>query len=322
MAYLQRWDEHVVSFNERASKQCGGAAHSSKLWLEAATHEAFARSAKQILGLVVGLTFLLMMVSMRSIELSVYALLTQAGVLSALAFFLLVVCGWPVGQLEITALLLSLGGAMGNGVHLLQLYSAGPAPSQPQPSEARKLELEAEGMLAIRLSRVAFAVKAVGPAALFSALTRLSCGILLASCSLRLYQEVALASGLVAVLSSLAILVPLPAALLMAGPLQPGKLVWPVADGLAWLKTFCLGGRRLKRAPGEAAGGFASDAETQSTAPQSSMLIPSPRPSSEGPPRSAHIGIEASPTSPKFEAAARDYIVTPRSPRGHFGGNV
>merc|ERR1740123_2373456 len=99
-------------------------------------------------------------------------------------------------------------------------------------------------MLSIRLQRVTFAVKAVGPAAVASTITRMGCAVVISSCSMRLFQEVALAAIIVTLLSTFAVLVPLPAALLMTGPLQTGTMIVPLRALARFLKRSCARTRK------------------------------------------------------------------------------
>lgn len=229
--YLDLWGDYVGAFNHKSSMQSGEASHSSTLWLEADTHSRFKRSAVYTICILVTITFLCMCVSMKSFELALYALLTQLAVLSSLAFFMVVVCRWPIGQIEIFAFLVSISCALDNAVHLLQMYGKNQALYYPLPH----MKVALEPSLSVRLQRVTFAVKAVGPAIVASAITRAGCALFISVCSLRLFQEVAFATTIVSVLSVFAVLVPLPAALLMVGPLELRKSRMPIAAIL----TFC-----------------------------------------------------------------------------------
>mmetsp|Transcript_91191 Transcript_91191/g.229236 ORF Transcript_91191/g.229236 Transcript_91191/m.229236 type:complete len:1400 (-) Transcript_91191:288-4487(-) len=232
LQYREAWDHYLGKFNE-LSQDSGGAWHTSDLWVRASSHHSFMRSSAMTLAIASMLAGLIIGVSLRSFVLSLYALLATFGVLGVTTFFIVVLTKWSIGQVEVITILLSYGYALDYSVHMLHMYASDEVQIQfPDCAEAGDL-CERKVTLSVRLQRVSHAFSSVGRATLLSALVRCGIAFFLAFCSLTWFQKSGIVGMVVVPLSILIALVPLPAALLMSGPLEPGNQPCALAI-MAW----------------------------------------------------------------------------------------
>merc|ERR1719272_972811 len=80
---------------------------------------------------------------------------------------------------------------------------------------------------ALRYQRTGFALKSVGSAAMGSAMTTAGCSVFLVCCTLTIFQKLGAVVLAVTLMSILTALGPLSAALLLFGPLEPGRRCLP-----------------------------------------------------------------------------------------------
>mmetsp|Transcript_67965 Transcript_67965/g.219989 ORF Transcript_67965/g.219989 Transcript_67965/m.219989 type:complete len:754 (+) Transcript_67965:163-2424(+) len=224
--YKAKWDAYVEQLNG-ACQDCGGVVHTSELWVKAQSHWSFMRGSAVTLGVALILAGLILSVSLKSLLLSIYALVSALSALCGLAFFMVVLAGWSMGQVQVIALLIGTGFALNYSVYVLHAYASDQAMLEPPPLAPN---LTADPLGAMRLQRVGHALRAVGSATLVGSVARFGCGFCLALCGLTLFRDVGISIMIIIPLAAFAALVPLPAALLMSGP-EPGskcieQLLW------------------------------------------------------------------------------------------------
>merc|ERR1740123_2105620 len=188
--------------------------------------------------------------------LSLYVVLATVGVMSSLAFFIVVIMGWAIGPLEVIALIVFIGYAVTYSLHIAHKYGG----REALDSEPPRPDLDEKS--AVRYQRTAFALKSIGSAAMGSAVTTIGCSIFLLFCTLTIFKKLGGVVLAVTIMSIFTAIAPLPAALLMAGPWRSGWrcFPWP-GDVAAWgsrLGTAARGEPREAMALGGDAGGLHS----------------------------------------------------------------
>merc|ERR1719343_352422 len=155
-----------------------------------------------------------MLIFTRDLLLSLYVVCATVTVVSGLAWFIVALMGWAVGPIEVIALIVFIGYAVTYSLHIAHKYGSGEALFE----ETHGLT----GSEALRYQRTVFAMKSIGGAALGSAITTAGCSIFLLFCTLTIFQKLGGVVLAVTLMSIFTALVPLPAALLLMGPSQPG----------------------------------------------------------------------------------------------------
>jgi len=214
--YKKDWDAHIDAYNVEASLYAKDAWHTSSLWVRAEAQAALISSTIVTVALVVVLAFIGMLVFTRDQRLSLMVVGSTLQVISGLTWFITVVMGWPIGAIEVIALIVFIGYAVTYSLHIAHRYGA-----------AESLEWKASvgdnELTATRYKRTAFALASIGGAALGSAVTTAGCSIFLLFCTLTIFQKLGGVVLAVTIMSILAALIPLPGALLLVGPKEPGN---------------------------------------------------------------------------------------------------
>eukprot|EP00930_Biecheleria_cincta_P041607 TRINITY_DN28546_c0_g1_i1.p1 TRINITY_DN28546_c0_g1~~TRINITY_DN28546_c0_g1_i1.p1 ORF type:complete len:191 (-),score=29.23 TRINITY_DN28546_c0_g1_i1:171-722(-) len=141
------------------------------------------------------------------------------GVIIGLFWFICVLMAWPIGPIEVIALIVFIGYAVTYSLHVAHSYGSGDATGWKACGS-----MPASGIRVARYKRTAFALASIGSAALGSAVTTAGCSIFLLLCKLTIFTKLGAVALTVTLLSIFAALVPLPAALLTTGPRYPGPL--------------------------------------------------------------------------------------------------
>merc|ERR1712151_532270 len=105
-----------------------------------------------------------------------FVVLATCAVICGLAFFIVNVMGWPIGPIEVIALIVFIGYAVTYSLHIAHLYGSDESAEEAEntsniiPKTLRKKAalLEAD---TTRMKRTRFALESVGGAALGSAIT-------------------------------------------------------------------------------------------------------------------------------------------------------
>jgi hypothetical protein len=140
-----------------------------------------------------------------------------------LAFFIICIMQWPIGPVEVIALIVFIGYAVTYSLHMAHKYGDEGALNW----EPVKPEMDLDAKAALRYQRTGFALKSLGSAALGSAITTCGCSVFLLFCTLTIFQKLGGVVLAVTVMSIVTALGPLPAMLLMCGPLDPGRRCLP-----------------------------------------------------------------------------------------------
>jgi hypothetical protein len=219
LGYMDLWNAHLELWNAEASRFARGAWQTSSLWVRAEAQAALISSTVATLLIVVGLAFLGMLCFTFDFLLSLYVVIATLSVLTFLAFFIIALMAWPIGPVEVIALIVFIGYAVTYSLHIAHKYGS---PDALKVSIAR-LELDASA--AERFQRTEYALKSIGSAAMGSAATTMGCSVFLLFCTLTIFQKLGSVVFAVTIMSILTALFPLPAILLSYGPLDPGHLL-------------------------------------------------------------------------------------------------
>jgi len=211
--YKKLWDKYLEEFNLDASIYTKGAWHTSSLWVRAEAQSALISSTILTIVIVVGLALLGMLVFTRDWKLSMLVVASTMLVVCILFWFIVVVMGWPIGAIEVIALIVFIGYAVTYSLHIAHRYGS---------ADAQDALVDVTDADVTRFVRTVYALGSIGRAALGSAATTAGCSIFLVFCTLTIFQKL---GGVVLVVTLMSIgvaLIPLPATLLWMGPLRPG----------------------------------------------------------------------------------------------------
>mmetsp|Transcript_152149 Transcript_152149/g.280392 ORF Transcript_152149/g.280392 Transcript_152149/m.280392 type:complete len:1404 (+) Transcript_152149:34-4245(+) len=223
------WDGYVSTFDGQASAHVKGAIAVSRLWVEPeAERELLSSSVSTIIVLVV-LAFMGMLLFTFSIMLSLFVVLVTLGVVAGLAFFLVIVANWTVGLVEGVAIIYFVGYAVTYALHIAHKYGTG-------GEVTRSFVLADEDLTNERLTRTIHALTSIGGAALGSAATTAGASLFLIPCTLVIFRRLGIMCLVVTVCSIIAAFGPLPAGLLICGPLRPGRGLSKTM-GVLWRST-------------------------------------------------------------------------------------
>lgn len=207
--YKDKWDNYLTNYNNHASRFARGAWHTSSLWVRAEAQDQLISSTIATLVLVLVLAFLGMLIFTRDFTLSGFVVLATISVVIELTFMMAVVLRWKIGPIETVALIVFIGYTVTYSLHITHRYGCA------------KLDGDMTDQLS-RRERTLSALGSIGAAALGSAVTTVGASIFLLFCTLTIFGKLGGVVILVTILSIMTALGPLPAALVMAGPVRPG----------------------------------------------------------------------------------------------------
>jgi hypothetical protein len=248
----QKWDDHILKYNQGASDAAKGAICISKNWVEAEANAELIGSAIVTLVILLILAFVFMVAFTWSISLSLFVVMATLSAIGGLTFFIVVPFQWEVGLIEVIAIVYFIGYAVTYSLHIAHKYAceeeeeeAGLPGAFPAVGEAVGVselgagvghldaaEEPASGWLRccsccasgpMRYSRSRFALVTMGGATMGSAITTAGSAFFLTLCTLTIFQRLGTMCLTVTVVSIVIALGPLPAALMIFGPLLPGQ---------------------------------------------------------------------------------------------------
>jgi hypothetical protein len=251
IAFKRLWDVHLLIWNEEASRFARGAWHTAVLWGRAEASAELIKSTVITLGLVIGLSFIGMMLFTMDAVLSSFVVIATLGVICMLLFFITTMMGWAIGPIEVIALIVFLGYAVTYSLHVTHKYEGHEALKISRPQQFSM----SEGQV-VRYQRVVYALKSIGGAALGSAMTTIGCSVFLLFCTLTIFQKLGGVVLNVTIVSIVTALCPLPALLLILGPVQPGFRGMKECPNrcLSCLRCACCRSRRRINADGQKSG--------------------------------------------------------------------
>lgn len=223
MAYKEEWNLFMAQYNTRASRFARGAWHTSQLWVRAEAQSELINSTINVLLICLGLAFAVMLVFTFDPTLSFFVVISTLMVICLLFFFIVCIKDWPIGPVEVIALIVFIGYAVTYSLHITHKYGDREALNFETPNA----ELEMDERAALRYQRTGFAFHTIGGPAVGSAVTTCGCSVFLIYCTLTIFQKLGGVVLAVTLMSILMALVPLPAALLLYGPLDPGRVCCP-----------------------------------------------------------------------------------------------
>jgi hypothetical protein len=203
------WDAFLTNWNAKASRAATGAWHTSNIWVLTEAQQQLLSSTFATLLIVILLALAGMLVFTKDLTLSIYVVASTLGVIFCLTFFIVNVMQWPIGPVEVIALIVFVGYAVTYSLHIAHKYGGAEA-------------LRDAGMVTeiddIRLARTQYSLVAIGGAALGSAATTIGCAMFLLFCTLTIFKKLGIVVLAVTVLSIFMALCPLVCLLLYAGP--------------------------------------------------------------------------------------------------------
>eukprot|EP00930_Biecheleria_cincta_P001250 TRINITY_DN102399_c0_g1_i1.p1 TRINITY_DN102399_c0_g1~~TRINITY_DN102399_c0_g1_i1.p1 ORF type:complete len:2057 (+),score=335.66 TRINITY_DN102399_c0_g1_i1:535-6171(+) len=215
--YQLLWDNYLIQYNLQASIYGKGAWHSSSLWVRAEAQSALMWSTIATVAIILVLAWLGMLVFTGDPVLSCLVVVATLGVIFGLFWFIAVLMAWPIGPIEVIALIVFIGYAVTYSLHIAHRYGNSDAESWTEEGRIK-------GTSTRRYKRTAFALGSIGFAALGSAVTTCGCSVFLLFCTLTIFKKLGAVVLAVTLMSIFAALVPLPAGLLLVGPAYPGPL--------------------------------------------------------------------------------------------------
>jgi len=224
--YKRVWDRHIAKYNREAQPPARGAIHLSKLWVDAESLVELLLSAAITMIILLALALAGMLVFTRSIVLSVFVVLATIAVIEGLTFFIIVVMKWGVGLIEVIAVVYFIGYAVTYSLHIAHTYAHHEALDEELDIGRARVILAHEHQ-DVRLKRTVHSLKSIGGAALGSSITTAGASLPLIWCTLTIFRKLGSMCLVVTVLSIIAALCPLPASLLVCGPINPGQCSLP-----------------------------------------------------------------------------------------------
>lgn len=218
--YMKRWDAYIAGWNAQASVFVEGAFHVAWLWVKAEAAQELVSSTLLTLVILLLLAFLAMFLFTFDLLLSFLVVVVTLSVVIGVAFFMLVLLGWDLGPVEVIALIVFIGYTVTYSLHVAHKYGHSNESRTPR-KEVQHFRLT--GNSSIRYKRTVYAVRAMGGAALGSAITTAGCAAFLMLCQLSIFSKLGLVVVAISFMSIAAALGPLPAALFLIGPVYPGQ---------------------------------------------------------------------------------------------------
>jgi len=218
LEYKEEWNSYLDEWNENAIRSAKGAFHVSSAWVAAESASQLLSSTLNTMVILVTLSFLAMLLFTRSCTLSTYVVISTMSVVVGLAFFIVAVMQWEMGLIEVVAIIYFIGYALDYSLHTAHKYASREALTMVPVRE------EVVGKLAqVRLQRTSFSLNSIGGAVCGSAATTAGVSFFLVFCKLTIFKKLGAMCLTVTLLSVFTALGPLPAALLLCGPTQPGE---------------------------------------------------------------------------------------------------
>jgi predicted RND superfamily exporter protein len=250
LEYQRLWDRYVLEYNRVAPPFVRGCFHTAQLWVRSEATQELIGGTMTTLLIIVIFSFVSMFVFTKDLRLAVFVVCSTLWVVIGLLFFIVVVMQLSIGAIEVIALIAFIGYALDYSFHIAHEYSLPVAilPTKPKDEEAggdksgdqprpsspvSGLDDENDQTASLtkdeltpfqqRKRRVTYSTVAIGGAALGSALTTGGSAFFLLFCQLTLFPRLGAVVIAVTFISIVASFCPLPAMLLVRGPINPGQ---------------------------------------------------------------------------------------------------
>lgn len=249
LSHKEDWDAFLSKQNGQASFTAKNAFHTAKSWVRAEAELAIVNSTIMTILIAASAGFLGMLFFTGDPTLAFLVLLLVLGVVSGLSFFMVTLMKWKLGPVEVIALVVFVGYSVTYSLHVAHLYNE----ARPGDNDDCKVwpALDNQGACRacsgvgcglcrekchqaemtfpeLRRSRTRAALLRVGGATVSSAISTMGSSSFLLFCTLRIFTKLGAVVIAVTVLSCVAALVSLPAALVRVGP-GPNTWYWRLA---------------------------------------------------------------------------------------------
>jgi len=254
MAMMEKWDAHIDKYNAAAHVAGKGAVQVSQSWASAEASTELIMSAVLTLVILLVLAFSFMVMFTWSVALSLFVVMATLAAIGGLCFFIVCVMQWELGLIEVIAIVYFIGYAVTYSLHIAHKYAhteevlersrvsitKGPGiMSDIRVSSGRHgsgvVAIKSESQGEIRRHRTRFAIVSMGGATLGSAATTAGSSVYLCFATLTIFQRLGSMCLAVTLVSIVVALGPLPAGLMLFGPVRPGQggtrllqcILWP-----------------------------------------------------------------------------------------------
>lgn len=236
LSFKEKWDTFVDGLNAKASSTGNMAWHTAQAWVQAEAEVAIINST--ILTIVVAALggFGCMLIFTLDPLLALLVLLLVIGVVTSLAFFMVVIMAWTVGPIEVISLVAFVGYSVTYSLHVAHIYGEAnaeddaeveasqvivespddpvPPPMKPPPTMDAEELTEGEK----RKIRARKAMMRIGLSILSSTLSTVGASAFLLLSTMQIFTKLGFVVLVVSLLSCIASLVVLPAVLILCGP--------------------------------------------------------------------------------------------------------
>jgi len=212
--YKGRWDSWIDTINSRASLTSNRAWHVSSAWVTAEAEVAVVEST--LISIVVAALsgWLGVLAFTQDPYLACLVVGIVFGVIIGLAFFMICLAGWPLGPIEVIALIVFVGYSVTFSLHIAHVYHE----EDPASSMMPYGHDDAVDARHLRSERARAAVSRVGSATVAAAASTLAAGAFLCCCTMLIFVKLGAVVIVVTFLSGASSVVILPAVLIVAGP--------------------------------------------------------------------------------------------------------
>jgi len=233
--YKSLWDFAIAERNAAASWTANRAWHTAALWVRAEAEVVIIGSTQDTVIISAVCAWVGMLVFTADPYLSSLVLLLVLGVISGLAFFMIVIMNWSIGAIEVVSLVIFVGYSVTYTLHVAHNFSevrlddpmlvealdrCRSDHGEPFDSDSKK-EVAAElqpSASEVRTARVRVAILRVGCATLSSAASTALSSMFLLGTTLNIFCKLGAVVIAVTLLSIFCALVSLPAVLMVCGP--------------------------------------------------------------------------------------------------------
>jgi hypothetical protein len=220
---MKEWDAYISDWNDNAIEDVRGAFHVSKLWVSAVRLEQLMTSVFFTLVTLIGLAFIGMLFFTKSLMLSMFVVGMTTLVISYLFSFTINLMRWPLGLLEVVAIIYFIGYAVTYSLHIAHKYASFSGKNKENLCD---IDAAAGPNQQVRFQRASHALKAIGGATMGSSITTAGTSLFLVFCQLQLFVKLGVMCLAVTILSIFAALGPLVALMMVVGPVNPGRCNW------------------------------------------------------------------------------------------------
>mmetsp|Transcript_932 Transcript_932/g.1616 ORF Transcript_932/g.1616 Transcript_932/m.1616 type:complete len:1344 (-) Transcript_932:92-4123(-) len=238
LEHKKKWDKYVEVMNSRAAMSGNGAWHTAQAWVRAEAEDAVVDSTVDTIIISAVCAWAGMLAFTCDPVLAFFVLGLVLGIISGLAFFMVVLVGWKIGSIEVISLVIFVGYSVTYSLHVAHTYSEAVIDDRP----GMTADPEEDGLAALtdgspnghgdvtappvkrlspadmRKSRATMSLVHIGGAVLSSAISTMGSSIFLLCCTMIIFVKLGAVVIAVTLLSVTFALMVLPAMLMLCGP--------------------------------------------------------------------------------------------------------